>query len=89
MSEQNPAFDDPLRRTSAAEPAAAPRPDDGVRAQDDWGLVEVVLDSRGRVREVAINADLADRTNLADLAEAMLQAARAAQARADALALRR
>nr|WP_277680931.1 YbaB/EbfC family nucleoid-associated protein [Saccharomonospora azurea] len=56
-----------------------------VKAQDDWGLVEVTVDARGRVQEVAINADLAARTNLADLAEAMLQAARAAQSRADAL----
>jgi hypothetical protein len=56
-----------------------------VKAQDDWGLVEVTVDARGRVQEVGINADLAARTNLADLAEAMLQAARAAQSRADAL----
>src|SRR5690606_6581522 len=56
-----------------------------IKAQDDWGLVEVVVDARGRVQEVAINADLAARTNLTDLAEAMLQAARAAQTQAEAL----
>ncbi|CAM2847686.1 YbaB/EbfC family nucleoid-associated protein [Saccharomonospora xinjiangensis] len=90
MSEKNlPSLDDLLaqsdqvdRRLLAHRGQAA---DQRVKAQDDWGLAEVVVDSRGRVLEVAINADLAARTNLADLAEAVLQAARAAQSRAEAL----
>ncbi|MEY7972877.1 YbaB/EbfC family nucleoid-associated protein [Saccharomonospora xinjiangensis] len=90
MSEKNlPSLDDLLaqsdqvdRRLLAHRRQAA---DQRVKAQDDWGLAEVVVDSRGRVLEVAINADLAARTNLADLAEAVLQAARAAQSRAEAL----
>lgn len=51
-------------------------------AQDDWGLVEVGVTRTGEIVEVAINTALAPKVEPADLAEAMLQAARAAQHRA-------
>lgn len=90
MSEKNlPSLDDLLAQSDRVDRRllAQRRQADQqrVKAQDDWGLVEVTVDSRGRLQEVAINADLAARTNLTDLAEAMLQAARAAQARAEVL----
>ncbi|MDQ0377817.1 YbaB/EbfC family nucleoid-associated protein [Amycolatopsis thermophila] len=54
-------------------------------AQDDWGLVEVGVSASGEVLEVAINAALFEHVKPSDLAEAMLQAARAAQRRAKQL----
>lgn len=54
-------------------------------AQDDWGLVEVGVTRTGEIVEVAINTALVDKVEPADLAEAMLQAARAAQHRATSL----
>jgi DNA-binding protein YbaB len=51
-------------------------------AQDDWGLVEVGVTTTGELVEVAINTALVAQVEPADLAEAMLQAARAAQRRA-------
>jgi DNA-binding protein YbaB len=51
-------------------------------AQDDWGLVEVGVTRTGEIVEVAINTALVGKVEPADLAEAMLQAARAAQHRA-------
>ncbi|GHE98875.1 hypothetical protein GCM10017786_34830 [Amycolatopsis deserti] len=51
-------------------------------AQDDWGLVEVGVAADGEILEVAINSALFDHVKPMDLAEAMLQAARAAQRRA-------
>ncbi|GAA3810757.1 MULTISPECIES: YbaB/EbfC family nucleoid-associated protein [Amycolatopsis] len=53
-----------------------------VTAQDDWGLVEVGVAGNGEVLEVAINSALFEHVKPSDLAEAMLQAARAAQRRA-------
>ncbi|NKQ54962.1 hypothetical protein HFP15_18935 [Amycolatopsis sp. K13G38] len=54
-------------------------------AQDDWGLVEVGVTRGGELVEVAINTALVDHVRPVDLAEAMLQAARAAQHRASDL----
>ncbi|GAB3584157.1 hypothetical protein GCM10027445_59900 [Amycolatopsis endophytica] len=54
-------------------------------AQDDWGLVEVGVAAGGEVVEVAINTALFEQVKPSDLAEAMLQAARAAQRRAKQL----
>ncbi|WP_236789924.1 hypothetical protein [Amycolatopsis sp. GM8] len=54
-------------------------------AEDDWGLVEVGVTRTGEIVEVAINTALATEVELTDLAEAMLQAARAAQHRATSL----
>lgn len=51
-------------------------------AQDDWGLVEVGVNRTGEIVEVAINTALVPKVDPVDLAEAMLQAARAAQHRA-------
>ena len=51
-------------------------------AQDDWGLVEVGVSVSGEILEVAINSALFEQVKPMDLAEAMLQAARAAQRRA-------
>ncbi|NIH85959.1 YbaB/EbfC family nucleoid-associated protein [Amycolatopsis granulosa] len=51
-------------------------------AQDDWGLVEVGVSPSGEVIEVAVNSALFEQVQPMDLAEAMLQAARAAQRRA-------
>lgn len=48
-------------------------------AQDDWGVVEVVVNGRGEVVEVAVNDGLTHQVAARDLAESMLQAARAAQ----------
>jgi DNA-binding protein YbaB len=53
-----------------------------VVAQDDWGLIEVGVTGHGEVVEVAINTALVDKVETVELAEAVLQAARAAQRRA-------
>jgi DNA-binding protein YbaB len=56
-----------------------------ITAQDDWGLVEVGVNGDGEVVEVAINTALLDKVGPTELAEAMLEAARAAQQRSKAL----
>lgn len=53
-----------------------------VTARDDWALVEVGVNGHGDVVEVAINAALVRQVEPLDLAEAVLQAARAAQRQA-------
>ncbi|KAA2253967.1 hypothetical protein F0L68_31815 [Solihabitans fulvus] len=52
------------------------------RAQDEWALVEVAVDDDGEVVEVAVNAALLEQATATDLAESVLQAARAAQQKA-------
>jgi DNA-binding protein YbaB len=51
-------------------------------ARDDWGLVEIVTNGHGEIVEAAVNADVLPRAGARELAEAILQAARAAQTRA-------
>jgi DNA-binding protein YbaB len=53
-----------------------------VTARDDWALVEVGVNGHGDVVEVAINAALVRQVEPLDLAEAVLQAASAAQRQA-------
>lgn len=76
LTTQSEAVEDhrAARRRQAAQQVTA--------AQDDWGLVEVGVSASGEVLEVAINTALFEQSKPADLAEAMLQAARAAQRRA-------
>lgn len=50
-----------------------------VRAQDEWSLIEVGCNGLGEVVEVAVNAELITQVTPSDLAEAILQATRAAQ----------
>jgi DNA-binding protein YbaB len=51
-------------------------------ARDDWGLVEIVTNGNGEIVEAAVNADVLPRAGACELAEAILQAARSAQAQA-------
>lgn len=53
-----------------------------ITARDDWALVEVGVNGHGDVVEVAINAALVRQVEPLDLAEAVLQAASAAQRQA-------
>ena len=50
--------------------------------RDDWNLIEVGVDGRGEVVEVAVNGNLIGQVRPGELAEAVLQAARAAQRKA-------
>jgi DNA-binding protein YbaB len=54
-------------------------------ARDEWGLVEVRVNGHGEVVEVAVDAALAPHVEPIDLAESMLEAARAAQQQATAV----
>ncbi|HKN55556.1 MAG TPA: YbaB/EbfC family nucleoid-associated protein [Amycolatopsis sp.] len=60
-----------------------------IHAQDDWGLVEIGVSGTGRIVEVAINTARYGDAQPAELAEAVLQAARAAQDAAETQRTRR
>jgi DNA-binding protein YbaB len=53
-----------------------------ISAQDGSGLVEVRVDAKGRVIEVAINADALPHVGARELAGCFLRATRAAQEKA-------
>lgn len=53
-------------------------------ARDDWGMVEIAVNGHGDVLEVALDPSLVEHAEPIDLAEAVLEAARAAQQQARA-----
>jgi DNA-binding protein YbaB len=88
-SEKVPSLDEMTARSEAVEQRVIARRRQRAQqittAQDDWGLVEVGVSGSGAVVEVAINSALIGKVEPVNLAEAMLQAARAAQRRAQDL----
>jgi DNA-binding protein YbaB len=80
MADQDQALDDMIAQAQQAVHARRAKLDQRlITARDDWELVEVGVNGHGDVVEVAVNTALARRASPSQLAEAVLQAARAAQ----------
>lgn len=93
MAEELPSLDDLLAQSERMERDLLAMRQDAekqvVTAQDDWSMVEIGVNGNGEIVEVALNESKTRGAGTADLAEAILAAARAAQQRAKEAAVAR